>query len=166
MLSIINETISNDFDFLGIKSAESEQQTIETMNTYEFQKEFLYDLFFNKHKFKIDASEAILRKQTKDDFNRGIFNIDYTTNIHYENNGTEFDLVIDFSGEEVDFFIKASEEDGREVLVIDWESINYEIYTPNGDIIDFHVFDRMEEKIERLFMREFLGYFIEKEIKE
>lgn len=162
----INESINEiGFDFLGINSLHEEEEKYEIMVGYDFQKEFLYDLFFNPSKIKIDTSEAIINKETEKNLNRGIFSLKYETTINYEQNNENYEFDIMFSGENVNFLIKPSDVDGRKTMIIDWDSIDYEIYTKMGDLITFHIFEKIkDEKIERNFIKHFIGYFIEREV--
>jgi len=168
VIKLINETInSTDFDFLGMSNIEDEQQIVETLNNYVFQKKFLYDLLFNKNNITINASEVTLKKELDSDLKSGKLNFEYSANIEYTFDEIDLEFEILFTGESIDFKITESEYDGTEKLIIDWDSINYEVYSNNGDLIDFHVFEKMEDpRIERMFLREFLGYFIEKEVRD
>ena len=166
LIKIINESIaSNDFDFLDLNRTKEEEQTLETLNDYFFQKKFLYDLFFNKPNIEIGASEAHISIDFDPELISGNFNIKYSTEIkhNHENEIVEFDCV--FDGDVVKFKIENTPLDGQKKIIVDWESINYEFYTKNGDVVDFSVFEKIEDpRIERMFLREFIGYFIEKRI--
>lgn len=167
LIKFINETISsNQFDFLGLKEFENEEALLNTLLDFNFQKKFLYDLFFNNQNVKISISEGKIKKETTKDLNTGIFTVDYSAEIEYQYNGTDLELTISFSGESVDYKIDVSEKDGRKVLLIDWDSINCEIFSPSGDLVDFHIFEKVDEKIYRMFINKFIGYFIEKEIMD
>lgn len=168
IIKLINETInSTKFDFLGMSDMEMEQQMVEILNDYVFQKKFLYDLLFNKNNIKIKTSEATLKKEVDNGLKSGKLTFEYAVEIEYPFENIELEFEILFNGESVDFKFIETEKDGTEKLIIDWESINYEIYSKTGDLIDFNVFDKINDsRIERMFLREFLGYFIEKEVND
>jgi len=168
VIKLINETInSTDFDFLSMSTTEEEEQILEILNDYIFQKKFLYDLLFNKNNIKIKASEATLKKELNADLQSGKLDFEYGCEIEYEYDDLDLEFEILFNGEGVDFKFIESKHDGSQKLVIDWDSINYEFYSNVGDVVDFNVFEKIKDpRIERMFLREFLGYFIEKELKD
>jgi hypothetical protein len=166
IIKFINETISSpEFDFLGLSRIHEEENNYKLMNEYEFQQKFLYDLLFNKTKIKIKTSEAKIRKESEDDLTKGRIDIEYSAEITYEYNERELEFEILFEGDGIEYKVTQSERDGRKTIVIDWDSINYEIYSNIGDSINFHIFDKIKDKrIERKFIKEFIGIFIEREI--
>ncbi len=166
IIKFINETISNPrYDFLGINSMNEEEDNYHILNSYEFQQKFLYDLLFNKSKVKINTSEAKIKKESEGDLRKGKIDIEYSADVIYEYNENEFEFNIEFEGDNILYKITSSEYDGRKTIVIDWESINYDVYSNLGDLIDFEIFNKIKDKrIERNFIKEFIGIFIEKEI--
>lgn len=166
IIKLINETISSKgFDFLDIESMEKEEINLNILNSYDFQKAFLYDLFFNDKKIKTNTSEATIRKETENDLMRGNFDLEYSTVVDYEYLNQKLSFEIMFEGEKVDFVIKESELDGRKKVFIDWDSIGYSFYNIDGDLIDFHIFEKLNDpRIERNFIKQFIGLFIETDI--
>ena len=166
IIKFVNETISNkEFDFLGLKQIHEEEDNYLIMNEYEFQQAFLYDLLFNPSKIEISSSGAEIKKSSGRGSNDGEFNIEYSVDVEYEYNEKKYNLEIMFNGENVSYKVVSSEHDGRKSIIIDWESIDYEIYSGLGDLIDFHIFEKIkDERLERSFIKEFIGLFIEDEI--
>lgn len=164
IIKIINETISsNEFNFLGIDEINQNEDTKKILNSYDYQKTFLYDLLFNKKNIEIKTSEATIKKRDVET-DRGMFDINYSTEVVHYFNEQLFEINVDFHGENVNYILKTNEYDGQRKLFIDWDSIGFTIFNGEGDIIDFNVFDKMDEKIERLFIKEFIGFFIETDI--
>ena len=166
IIKFINETISSpEFDFLGLSQIHEEEQNYLLMNEYEFQQKFLYDLLFDKSKINIKTSEANIKKDASGDLTEGKIDLEYSVEISYEYNEKDVEFEIIFQGEGISYRLTPSKQDGRKTIVIDWDSVDYEIYSRTGDLISFNIFNKIkDERIERNFIKEFIGIFIEKEV--
>lgn len=166
LIKFINETISNsEYDFLGMSAIHEQEDNYKLFNDYDFQRQFLYDLFFDKEKISLDTSEATIKKESSGDLTSGTFDIEYSTTVTYEYNEKTYSFELLFHGENIDYKIQTSEHDGTKKIYIDWQSIDYDIYSLVGDLIKLHIFDKIkDERIERNFIKNFIGIFIEKEI--
>lgn len=150
-IKIINEEILN-FDYLGNDKYLKEEEDINVLKTEDFQKQFICDALLKKNNFTIDASDARIGSNWVEDFeNADALSIEYFLKVEYGYNLNEKPIKFDLN-----FY---ADEVGRG---FDWLDISVDLYTPDGNEIDFIAFKKAPPKIQTLFIREFCQDFIKK----
>lgn len=164
IIHIINEEIN--YAVLDIDEINREQNLIDVVSSFDFQKTFLYDLFFNHgHNISIETSDTEIITNEFDG-TEGKFSFDYTTTIEYKYNNNKIQFDILFNGKGVKFKLSPSSKDGSEKVFIDWGAIDYDIFVNTNDLVIFNIFDKTPPKVERMFIRSFIGPFIEETLIE
>jgi hypothetical protein len=173
-IRIINEEIKN-FDFLGNEESAKEQEDIDLLQNEDLQKQFISDTLLNR-KEKIKTLNIADGKMTgnwnepnRDDADK--LSLEYNITVQYKYDSVkeplEFDL--SFNGSNIGINISGSDDTGDYntppsneswINSINWHEINVGLFTTDGDEIDFLAFKRAPQKIQDLFVREFLEDFI------
>lgn len=180
LIKIIKEEIST-FDFLGNDKFLKEQEVNNLLINEDLQKQFICDSLLNKNdKIKIlkivDSSITGNWDETNtEEANK--LSLEYSLDMQYlydvEKEPLNFNLT--FSADKIDISVDGWYDAGNYKTApssdswynsFDWSDINVSIYTMDGDDINFIAFDKAPEKIQILFIREFIQNFIEHETLE
>jgi hypothetical protein len=151
-----------------------EQETIELLKNEDLQKRFICDSLLERNdKIKILNNEtASLDGNWEDDpENANMLSIQYDLKLQYTYDSSKEPLVFNlfFYGDNVsistaDRFEKGdyySPSEGESWFRnIEWDDINVELATEEGDEIRFIAFEKAPYNIKRIFIREFVENFI------
>jgi hypothetical protein len=166
IIRIINEEIS-EFDFLGNREHLKEQENIDLMKNEDFQKQFIIDSILKKREKIVEkVSDAIVGSKWEVN-NEDYLNIEYSSDITYtydtEKSPIEFALML--SGDKV-YFKKGTHSNAGSYDTapyheewfddIGWNDIDANLYTKDGDEINFTAFKNANYKIKGIFVREYL----------
>lgn len=176
-IRIINEEIKK-FDFLGNEESLKEQENIDLLMNEDLQKQFICDSLLKRmSKIKILRVLDGRISGNWDDSNpedADKLNIEYNINVEYKYDETKEPLTFDlgFNGNNVGINIAGSSDRGdyltpatneKWINSINWYEINVAIYTKDGEEIKFIAFDKAPQKIQNLFVREFVENLISTE---
>lgn len=182
IIKVINETIS-EYDFLGMNKLKEQQQYYELIENEEFQKQFITDFMLGKtDKYKIiDTSDAKITGDYDTDFAAdqvNHINIEYGIRIEYKYDPNkepiQFELYFD-NDERINIGIDGKEDSisgadwGSQrihdswITSVEWDKINVNLYSIEGDEIEFKAFKKAPQNIKELFVREFTKDLIESE---
>lgn len=170
-IKIINEEVSK-FDFLGNEEYLKEQEVVNVLLNEEFQKQFICDSLLNKNKIKTNVLESRINgnwENDNDDASKLI--LEYFLKIEYkydqEKEPINFDL--NFYGDnisisKVDDYDKGSYDvapSGKAWFNnFNWNDIDVDLNTTEGDEIKFLAFERAPQKIKMLFVREYVESYV------
>lgn len=181
LVKIIKEEISN-FDFLGNDEFLKEQETTDLLINEELQKQFICDSLLNRNdKLKIiKIAEANITgnwdENTTEETNR--LSLDYSLDMQYVYDSSKEPIIFNltFSADKIDISVNGWYDSGDGYSTppegdswydgFDWSDIDVNIYTMDGDTINFIAFEKAPPKIQTLFIREFTQNFIENETLE
>jgi hypothetical protein len=181
LIKVINEEISK-YDFLGGDKLKEQQEYYNLIENEDFQKQFITDFILGKtDKYKIiDTVESRITGDYSDDFTADQINyisIEYAVKIEYKydlnKEPVQFELFfsnderipINVDGEED----KISTDRGIQnitdswITFIDWNKINVDMFSIDGDTIEFKAFKRATPEIRNIFVREFTKEMISTE---
>ena len=179
LIRTINEVIS-DFDFLGNDKYLKEEENVNLLKNEDFQKQFICDSLLKKNNLKIDVYDARIGGNWEEDFEEAnTLSIEYFLKITYvyDPNKEPIKFDLNFYADKVDISTSGWHDPGRiggttdsdiapsgEAWFdrFDWRDIAVDLYTPDGDEIDFLAFKKAPPKIQILFIREFCQDFIGK----
>lgn len=177
LVKTINEEISN-FDFLGNDEYLKEEENVNLLKNEDFQKQFICDSLINKKNLKIDVYDSRIGGNWEDDFdNANQLSIEYFLKIEYkyDQSKTPIKFDLNFYADKVDIGKTGWSDKGRiggttdsdvaqsgeaSFNRFDWHDIIVDLYTPDGDEIDFIAYKKAPPKIQILFIREFCQDFI------
>jgi len=178
LIKTINEEISN-FDFLGNDEYLKEEENVNLLKNEDFQKQFICDSLVNKKNLRIDVYDSRIggnwEEDNFDDANN--LSIEYFLKIEYKYDQSKEPIKFDlnFYADKVDIsksgwqdrgHVGGTPETDREpsgeawLDGFDWRDIAVDLYTPEGDEIDFIAYKKAPPKIQTLFIREFCQDFI------
>jgi len=180
-IRIINEEISN-FDFLGNDQRQEEEEVMNLLKNEDFQKQFICDtLLRKKDKIKIDVLDNFIRDDAGGAFfsTPNSLNIEINLDVEYKYDQTKEPVKfgLTFDGNKVDINIDSDYDPGRWgattddavapsggdwIDYVDWSDITVQLFTSEGDDIEFIAFNRAPEKIKNLFIREYCEDNIER----
>lgn len=173
---IINEEISN-FDFLGNDQRLKEQESVELIANEQFQKQFIIDSITNmRDKINIINSDAYVTDNDPEvqieDYHNDL-NIDVNVDLTYKRTPQDepIELGLGFDGQNVSYGTDHHSE--RQTYdypgssetwytYINWDSIEVNLYTKDGDELKFVAFDNAPRNIQHLFIRSYIEHEIEK----
>jgi hypothetical protein len=142
-IRIINEEISK-FDFLSNEQHLREEEIYELLENEQFQKQFIVDAITNfKEKINLDNNAAYMTNDPN--FDDALYRddefIEYPARIIYEYNKEKEPIVfeIQFNGNKIDL-----------------NEVNVNMYSKDGDDIDFIAFKKAPKKIQELFIETFV----------
>lgn len=181
LVKIINEEISN-FDFLGNDELLKEQETTDLLINEDLQKQFICDSLLNRNdKVKIvKIVESYITgnwdESTTEEANR--LSLSYSLDMKYIYDAVKepLDFNLTFTTDKIDISVDGWQDSGDGYTTppegdswydgFDWNDIDVNIYTMDGDTINFIAFEKAPPKIQTLFIREFTQNFIENETLE
>lgn len=173
LIRIINETIE-DFDFLANESALKEQEIIDLLKNEDLQKRFICDsLLEKKDKIKILSNEtARLGGNWEDDpENANMLTVEYDLKVQYTYDKTKEPLIMGlyFYGNSVRINVSSEYDRGNYMSPpegkswfnnIEWEDIDVQLLTEDGDDVRFIAFEKAPFNIKKIFIREYVESFI------
>lgn len=181
IIKIINEEVKK-FDFLGNDEILKEQEVSELLMNENLQKQFICDSLL-KRTDKVKTVDIVDSFITGDWEDGNDLSVEYSLNMQYVYDSAQeplsFNLV--FYGDKVNINVDGWSDSGRFggtvdtdiepsgeswFSIFDWNDIDVNIYTMDGDEIKFTAFENAPPKIQMLFVREFLESFIEAQTLE
>lgn len=180
-IRIINEEISN-FDFLNNQQNQKEFESIEILKNEEFQKKFICDSLLKKRdKIKLKVNDIGIGgnyENNVDDFEYASrLSLEYNLTVEYKYDQTKepakFDLM--FYGDDIEINVDGWYDRGRFggtpdtdiepygdawFSYLNWDDIEVNIYTTDGDEIPFIAFQKAPPKIQMLFVRDYTADII------
>lgn len=171
-IKIINEEISS-FDFLNNNSLLKEEDAINLLNNEDFQKQFICDLLLKKNNIKENVFESRIGGDYDND-EPSKLTLDYSINFEYQYDQTKepVKFTIQFYSDNINIETYSNVSPGNYMnpsytdtyyTYIDWNDINVNMFTLDGDEINFTAFIKAPEKIKELFIRENVEDFISNE---
>ena len=178
LIRIINEVVG-EFDFLGNDEQSKEQEIIDLLQNEDFQKQFICDsLLERKNKIKTDVFDSRIGGDWEDDSDDARkLTLDYFLKIEYKYDQTKEPVKFDLSFYSDNITISKTDDydSGRiggttdsDIAPsgkawfdgFDWNDINVDLNTTEGDKIDFLAFKHAPPRIKILFIRQFLEDYI------
>jgi hypothetical protein len=165
LIELIQEQISNSFDFLGNDEFNKTQKNIDLLENEEMQKMFIVDsLSNNRNKIKItNVDDArISGNWISDDIQTGtLINIYVCLTIDYKYDSNKDSLIFDlcFIGDSISIHNNI-EEYNSWLDLIDSKNIDVKLVINGGDEISFIAFKKSPENIKKIFLREYIENFI------
>jgi hypothetical protein len=179
LIKVINEEVGK-FDFLGNESYLKEQEIINLLQNEEFQKQFICDsLLERKNKIKTSVFDSRIggdwEEDNFEDANK--LTLDYFLKVEYKYDQTKEPIMFDLSFYSDNISISKSGwydkgrlggtpdtdiEPSGEALFngFNWNDINVDLNTTEGDEIDFLAFKHAPSRIQVLFIRQFVEEYI------
>lgn len=169
-IRIINEEIKK-FDFLNNEESLKEQESIDLLMNEDLQKQFISDTLLNrKEKIKtLNISDSTMtgnwNEPNREDADK--LSLEYNITVEYKYDSTKESLAFDlsFEGHDIGINVSGTNDTGDYytppandswIGSINWHDINVKLSTTDGDEVDFVAFNRAPQKIQDLFIREFL----------
>lgn len=153
-IRIINEEIG-EFDFLNNDGYVEERRKIELLQNPQFQKQFIIDSITKmRDKIKFDQFSAHFYNDIDlDDQYRDNVNLEVNTEILYKYDPQEepirFSLV--FTGSNIEY-----EPDTSSNEMVNWDDIDVNLYTTDGDQIDFSILEKAPLNTKILFIKAYV----------
>lgn len=180
LIKTINEEI-HKYDFLGSDKLKEEQEYFNLIEDEDFQKQFITDFILGKKdKYKIvERTEARIGGDYDTDFTvdqENYITIDYGVRIQYiyDSNKKPIQFELYFSNDDrIGISLDGNEDSvsgadwGSDRLYnswisnVEWYNITVNMYSTEGDEIDFKAFKNAPTNIKILFIREFTKDLIE-----
>lgn len=179
LIKVINEEVGK-FDFLGNEGYLKEQEIIESLQNEEFQKQFICDsLLDRKNKIKTSVFDSRIggdwEEDNFEDANK--LTLDYFLKVEYKYDQTKEPIMFDLSFYSDNVQISKSgvydrghvggtPETDREPSGeasfngFNWNDINVDLNTTEGDEIDFLAFKHAPPRIRVLFIRQFVEEYV------
>lgn len=163
-IRIINEEVG-EFDFLNNEKYIKEKEIIDLLQNFEFQKQFIFDSI-TKMRDVIEFNEfsAFVYNQSDLEYEneeQNTLNLEITCDVKYKYDSMEepinFSLI--FLGNKVRYQQENSEN------LITWDEIDVDLYSIEGDKIDFTAFDKAPDNIKKLFIKSYIEDIIKNEFK-
>lgn len=170
-IKIINEEVSK-FDFLGNEEYLKEQEVANILLNEDFQKQFICDSLLNRIKIKINVVESKIEGNWENDNEDATdLSLNYFLKIEYkydqEKEPISFDLNFysdNVSISKVDDYDSGSydiEQSGKAWFNnFNWNDIDVDLNTIEGDEIKFLAFEKAPQKIKMLFIREYVENYV------
>jgi len=172
-IKIINEEVGN-FDFLRNESYLKEQEIIDLLQNEDFQKQFICDsLLERKNKIKTEVFDSRIDGDWEEDNFEDVnkLTLDYFLKVKYKYDQTkdpiEFELSFysdNISISKTGWYDKGSYDVAPSGDAwfdsFNWNDINVDLNTTEGDEIDFLAFKHAPPKIQTLFIRQFVEDYI------
>lgn len=166
IVKIINEEIS-DFDYLGNDAQVKEEELLNLLKNEDFQKQFICDILLRKKNIKQKVTDARIGGDYEYDEPSYLtleYFIDYE--YQYDINKEPIKFTIDFSSDNIGIDVHSDTDKGdyytspyteKYYTYIDWSDISVDMFTPDGDEIEFNAFKKAPIKIQEIFIRENVG---------
>jgi len=178
LIRIINEVVG-EFDFLGNTEHSKEQEIIDLLQNEDFQKQFICDsLLERRNKIKTDVFEARIGGDW-DDSSEDARNLtlDYFLKVEYKYDQQKEPIKFDVSFYSDSITISKTDDynagrlggttdsdvapSGRAWFDgFNWNDINVDLNTSEGDEIKFLAFEHAPQKIKTLFIRQYVEDYI------
>ena len=178
LVRIINEVVG-EFDFLGNNEHSKEQEIISLLQNEDFQKQFICDsLLERKNKIKTDVFEARIGGDWEDDSEDARnLTLDYFLKVEYKYDQQKEPIKFDLSFYSDSITISKTDDydagrfggttdsdvapSGKAWFNgFDWNDINVDLNTTEGDEIEFLAFKHAPPKIKTLFIRQFIEDYV------
>ena len=172
-IRIINEEIEN-FDFLGNEKQQIEQENQDLIQNEDLQKQFICDSLLNNTKIKTTPAgdSSVGGNWDSDNFeDADTLTVEYSADVEYRYDSTKEPIKFNlyFYGGNVRIAVGGSYDGGNNLTQpssdswfygIEWNDIEVNLLTLDGDTIKFLAFERAPINIKKLFLREFLNEYI------
>ena len=171
IIKIINEEIS-DFDFLSNDKYTKDQESINLIRNEDFQKQFICDSLL-KRKEKIKTLDVVESHFDGNWEKNGYLGIDYIVELAYTYDVTKqpAKFGLQFVGERIGFSTQEEESPGNYHTPgtynawfdeIKWQDIDVKMTMigERDDEIEFLAFEHAPQRIQDLFVRDFIGSLI------
>ena len=170
LVKIINEEIS-DFDFLGNEKYLKEEEDINLLKNEDFQKQFICDLLL-KRKERVKTLDVVESNFSGNWEKNGYLTISYIIELAYAYDTMKepAKLGLHLHGERISFSLDGIQSPGDRLTPsrdeewfdeINWDDIQTDMFAVDGgDEIEFQAFNKAPKRIQHLFLRDLLGYFI------
>ena len=153
LLDIINEEI-NEFDFLGHNKRQKENDTLATLNDFDFQKQFIIDSVDNPEKINLNSTKAKITGDWRNNDSKDL-TVEYRTIVTYEYyKDEEISFVLNFVGENISY---NNGTDDRWFNNIDLSNVVVEYFDSYGKKLDFKAYKAAPDKIKYLFKKKYIG---------
>lgn len=174
-IRIINEEVG-EFDFLNNDKYQEEQEIIKLLQNPQFQKQFIIDSI-TKMRDKIKFDEFFARVYNDPDFQdqyHSDMNLEVDTELLYTYDPTKdpIKLSLGFEGHNIHYETGSESSAGDYDTpshsrmwydTVSWDEIDVNLYTNEGDEIEFIAFNKAPANIKELFVRSYVEDVIEKE---
>lgn len=173
LIKIINEEISG-FDFLGNEEYVKEEGNVNILQNEDFQKQFICDSLL-KRKETVKTLDVVESNFGGDWEKNGYLTVSYIIELAYKYDVSKepAKLGLHFKGDRVSYSVdgySASGDNGTPGVdeewfdKINWDDIDVKMFSIEegfeGDDIEFKAFEHAPQRIQNLFIRDFLGKFI------
>ena len=179
LIKIINEEISG-FDFLGNEEYVKEEGNVNILQNEDFQKQFICDSLL-KRKETVKTLDVVESNFGGDWEKNGYLTVSYIIELAYKYDVSKepAKFGLHFKGDRIQYSIDSDYEPGKWMGTmpdstppsggdwfdkINWDDINVEMFSIEegfeGDKIEFKAFEHAPQRIQNLFIRDFLGKFI------
>jgi hypothetical protein len=160
LINIIKEEISG-FDYLNNNAYNKEQKNIDIVKDEDFQKQFICDSILGKKNILKKVSYARIGGDWKEKDDATSLSIDYSLDIEYKYDSNEepAEFTLKFNSKHIDIEVNEKEKYDK----INWNDIEVSLDSQNEDKINFIAFKKAPNKIQNLFIREYLENFIQNE---
>jgi hypothetical protein len=186
IINIIAEEVEQ-FDFLSNDKYLKEQDVYDLLMNEELQKQFICDTLLGRNdKVKIIKIQDSYIRGNWDETNindADKVSLEYSIDMNYIYDSTKppLEFNLHFSGDKIDISIGGWHDAGRWGGTMgdaiepseeswydgfDWEDIEVNLYTMEGDEIKFKAFNNAPPKIQELFIKHYIQNFIENETLE
>jgi hypothetical protein len=173
-IRIINEEIT-EFDFLSNDKHLKEQEDIQLLENKEFQKQFIIDSITRmRDLIKVDNSDTHISNDPDvqdEDYHNDLMieaniNVEYT----YDPSKSPIKFSLSFDGERINYYTDYEYDPGDYhtqpygktwYTEIAWDDIKVELFTDEGDEINFTALDDAPNTIYKLFVRAYIESLIE-----
>ncbi len=155
LIKLINEELS-EFDFLGNDAEQKIQDINKQLRNPDLQKQFIIDSLTNKEtKIKIDKIvESRINGDWEFDDNKSAYiNLEYVIGIIYKYDSNKEAINFNLS-----FVCENISKDNENNL--NWNDVEVSLETESGDKIEFIELDKTPINIQKLFIREYIGDYV------
>jgi len=170
IIEIINEEIGK-YNYLGIDDINNNDTYVNTLSNTDFQKRFISDILTNNSNIKKHIQESILSGDY-DTNDPTYISLTYDLNIEYlydkNEKPIEFTLILSSDNIKIDVDTEKNRDyygnttiTSKNFSYINWNDIDVNMYTLDGQLINFKSYDTAPNKIKELFIREIVEDFIE-----
>lgn len=175
IIKIINEEIS-EFDYLGNDAQIKEEELLNLLKNEDFQKQFICDILLRKRNIKQKVSDSRIGGDYDND-EPTYLTLEYFVDYEYQYDIKKepINFKIDFTGDNVSINVNSSTDAGNYhtpastdayYTNIEWNDINVNMFTVDGNEIEFVAFKKAPTKIQELFIRENIEDFISNQTYE
>jgi len=159
-IRIINEEVS-EFDFLNNDKYKKEQEITDLLQNSEFQKQFITDSITKmRDTIEFDDYSAYVYNDPDfeyQDYDDLSLEVNCEISYKYKDNENPVKFSLMFLGKNIDY-----QNDGKNNVGetkygdIAWNDISVNLYTVEGDVIDFTAFDNASSDVQKLFIKTYV----------